>query len=327
MSSPRRGGWITYQRAIGLLVTAALVTGCMVEPRHQQRISRTPEPVHFEGYLTASGGRVTIQVLDTTTGGFTSSYGVPPITATSSATAVPDDRMGNWYPWSTNAVLPQDPKFWARHPSEEWIQVRAEWLGKRLGTFDWGEETDGCIARQVNDSRSFSEIFAACRSTASPIVTLKALCGAAGDWCCLSASRCDFGRSCSATGRCSDSCGGLRGRPCEGGICGPGLTPSGGACVECGRSGQPCCPAAGCGDGLACGSGGRCTEECGPYGALCESASPVNTICCSPHECLTSSAPHSNPKQCCAWRDAVGDCCRTTCSVRNSSGQLRCCIE
>ena len=206
---------------VGLrVVVCALVlaAGCVNSPRNGQSVPSRSGQITLYGLVTNANAFVALQMRNFQSGGLRNiAQGV------TSGTTVTRDQLGmSWYQYNAPAYLSGGPEFWKR-ASSVGSQRRVEasvalWNSADgyLATFDTNADACG----QANASGGLAGVINNCSSSRSPEASLFVNCGKADQDCCIaynitSAQRCDAGRLCGSTNRCTVVSGGLN-QACNG---------------------------------------------------------------------------------------------------------------
>jgi hypothetical protein len=295
-----------------------LLVGCLNHPRNNQVQPSKSSTVSFDGYYLSPSQVIHIYILNNVTGAYDPIAHAPIVSAAASA-SVKDNSGALWYPFAANdVVLPSGPQYWSAGPAGSMVNVaHVQAIGDNapdqplhLVTFD--VDADSCINSALQTSGM--QVVTSCKSSASPIVTLNASCGANNGDCCLGTPACAFGENCSGV-TCNSPCGGEN-HPCcraapfcgSGDVCFNQSANQVGVCLPCGGLGQKCCSGGGCKAGGVCGGDGTC--QCGGLGQPCCAVSGCNThnTVCSGGRCASCGAIHS---LCCANNSCNGGTCVT----------------
>jgi hypothetical protein len=321
---------------VGVALLAALASACIDYPRNGQILATKATTVEFEGWYPASNVEVKLWIWNNSTSTWNPLVHPTILTGTQGLT----DNVGDtWYAYGADLVLPQGTQYWAAapfYPPQEFRKVIAKVKATAppydLTTYD--VTADQCI----EDHRPMggAAIMQECKSSASPVVSLRVSCGASGNICCLAGPACDFGKNCSASptsGACTATCGAQGQTCCQASPgCGPNTICQGSSCIHCGSTAEICCPGSTCASGnvcqsnscVLCGSTGEtcCAgNSCDPgnvcQGGSCTLCSGLNQPCCGGNTCssgLTCTSGICKVPPCGHANEACcpGDVCEST---------------
>lgn len=220
MHIDRTPTWNLWLSAIWLCV------GCQNSPRNGQPLPNATDPVQFSGYTSEPSDTLTFQIQNQSAQSWVSfGYGT-----TSSASPWTDAAGVDWYEYSMDTPrLPSgtgSASYWRKASTVSGQRrIRADvrtfsLKGKGpLYSFDYGSATDQCIAA-YGQTGGGAAVLEHCKSAKSPEAELFVSCGKPDQDCCAafdisSAQRCDAGRLCSSSSRCTIPSGGLN-QPCNG---------------------------------------------------------------------------------------------------------------
>jgi len=198
-----------------LLLVAA---GCVNSPRNGEKMPARGGHYQLTGLTSQPNSFVTMRVKNQRTGAWAN-----PGQGVTSGTSASTDAVGmKWYAYNERRTISNDVDHWRRAPSvgsQRRVSSDLRFIDAtdgELHTFD--TNADACGERFR--SQGLLGVMNNCQSSNSPTATVFADCGKANQDCCIAnditaANRCDDGRLCGSSNRCTIPSGG-RDQPCDG---------------------------------------------------------------------------------------------------------------